>query len=132
MKEGLSATHPELAAQWHPMKNGDLTPDQVIPGSAKKVWWQCANYLDHEWLASVVKRTAEGQGCPFCAGKRISATNSLACLFPGVAGQWHPTKNGELTPKEVLAGSTRSYWWQCPNGPDHEWQASVGSRTCRG
>lgn len=36
-KSPLSVTHPELAAQWHPTKNAELTP-----GSGKKVWWQCA------------------------------------------------------------------------------------------
>ena len=32
-KPPLSETHPELAAQWHPTKNGDVTPDEVIAGN---------------------------------------------------------------------------------------------------
>ena len=32
----LSESHPELAAQWHPTKNGDLTPEKVTAGSSKK------------------------------------------------------------------------------------------------
>ncbi len=33
----LAATFPELAAQWHPDKNGDLLPSMVTAGSNKKV-----------------------------------------------------------------------------------------------
>src|SRR5262249_29730136 len=45
------------------------------------------------------------------------------------AAQWHPTANGEFTPEMVTAGSARKYWWKCPKGPDHEWQAQVNART---
>jgi Zn finger protein HypA/HybF involved in hydrogenase expression len=132
LKDPLSITHLKLAAEWHPTKNDGLTPDDVIPGSAKKVWWKCENGPDHEWQASVVKRTAEGRGCPYCAGKKVSVTNSLASRFPEIAAEWHPTKNEDLRPSEIITGSNRRFWWQCPQGPDHEWQATVSSRTSKG
>ena len=34
----LTTVNPELAAQWHPTKNGDLKPTQVAVNSDKKVW----------------------------------------------------------------------------------------------
>ena len=34
----LSVTHPDLAAQWHPTRNGPLTPDAVRAGTSAKVW----------------------------------------------------------------------------------------------
>jgi hypothetical protein len=40
--QSLADVNPELAKQWHPDKNGDLTPDDVLPGSNKKVWWRCS------------------------------------------------------------------------------------------
>ena len=40
-KTTLSQSHPELAAQWHPTKNGSITPDAVFGGSHKRIWWQC-------------------------------------------------------------------------------------------
>ena len=52
----LSESHPELAAQWHPTRNGSLTPDHVLAGSAKKAWWICPKGPDHEWEASIVSR----------------------------------------------------------------------------
>ena len=35
-KEPLSVTHPDLAKEWHPTKNGELTPNDVTAGSDKK------------------------------------------------------------------------------------------------
>ncbi|HIN06663.1 MAG TPA: hypothetical protein EYM65_10590 [Dehalococcoidia bacterium] len=92
-KTTLSRSHPELAAQWHPTKNVELTPDQVVAGSNKKAWWICTEGPDHEWEASIGHRTA-GRGCPFCRGLKVSATNSLASLHAEIAAQWHPAMNG--------------------------------------
>tara|TARA_B100001971_G_scaffold59222_1_gene54265 strand:+ start:906 stop:1187 length:282 start_codon:yes stop_codon:yes gene_type:complete len=63
----LADRNPELAKEWHPTRNGDLTPDQVTPGSSRKVWWRCS--LGHEWEARVGDRT-RGSGCPDCARER--------------------------------------------------------------
>ena len=63
----LASRFPELAAQWHPRLNGELTPEQVSPGSNKKVWWCCPE--GHVWYAVVYGRTRQkGTGCPVCAG----------------------------------------------------------------
>jgi predicted secreted protein len=124
---GLAITHPDLAAEWHPAKNGDLTPFDVVAGTGKKIWWKCPKGRDHEWRASGHNRVG-GTGCPACAGQQVSVTNSLA-NYPALAAQWHPTKNGDLTPNDVTARSDKTVWWMCPLGPDHEWQTSCGSRT---
>jgi len=125
----LATLLPEVAAEWHPTKNGDLTPVDVVAGSGKKVWWKCPAADDHEWPAILVSRTREGHGCPCCAGQKVSVTNSLATLFPEVAAGWHPTKNGDLTPADVVAGSNRKFWWKCPVADDHEWPATGANRT---
>ena len=62
----LLVLNPDLAAQWHPIKNGALKPGAVTVSSGKKVWWQCPKIDDHEWDARIAKRTA-GTGCPYCA-----------------------------------------------------------------
>jgi superfamily II DNA or RNA helicase len=125
----LAGLYPDVAAEWHPTKNGGLTPDRVVAGSSAKAWWTCANGPDHEWSAVIGNRAKLQAGCPFCAGQRASVTNSLANLFPEVAAEWHPTKNGVLTPEKVVAGSNAKAWWKCPKGPDHEWQATLNNRT---
>jgi hypothetical protein len=138
MKAPLSITHPQIAVQWHPTKNGSLTPAQVTAGSGKKVWWICHKGSDHEWKTDVGSRV-NGTKCPYCAGQKVSITNSLASLYPEIAAQWHPTKNGELTPDKVTAYSNRRVWWVCAKNFDHEWDAVISSRVkgkgcacCRG
>ena len=37
--ENLANVNPQLASEWHPTKNGDLTPDMVTACSNKKVHW---------------------------------------------------------------------------------------------
>ena len=49
--------------------------------------------------------------------------------FPELVAQWHPTKNGEVTPDQVTAGNKKKkLWWTCPKGPDHQWQTSAPLR----
>jgi len=127
-KKSLRFLHPVLAKEWHPTKNGELTPDKVTPGSTKKVWWLCLKESSHEWKAIVGNR-AKGRGCPYCSGRAVSDTNSLKALYPDIAAEWHPTKNGELTPDMVTPGVAKKVWWRCSNNPSHEWKAIVLSRT---
>ncbi|MBS7218225.1 MAG: zinc-ribbon domain-containing protein [Oscillospiraceae bacterium] len=120
----LGTLFPELARQWHPTRNGGLTPSQVLPGSHRMVWWICKN--GHEWRARVKSRTV-GCNCPVCANREIcSNENDLASQYPRLAAQWDMNKNGSLTPDSVVPGTTRKVWWICEKG--HEWQASVASR----
>src|SRR5262249_5982095 len=41
---------------------------------------------------------------------------------------WHPTKNGNLTPDQIEAGTKKKVWRQCSNDPTHEWEPRPGSR----
>jgi hypothetical protein len=124
----LTFAAPEVAAQWHPTKNGDLTPADVTSGSRMKRWWLCDVGPDHEWEASPNDRVGGDTGCLCCRGLKVSVTNSVASLSPMVAAQWHPTKNGDLTPADVTSGSVAKRWWQCDMGSDHKWEASPNSR----
>ena len=125
----LASTHPELAAQWHPTKNGALRPERFVAGSRQKVWWRCEK--GHEWNAQISSRASRGTGCPYCSGKAVLAgENDLQSLFPELTAQWHPQKNSPLTPNQVTPFSNRRVWWRCEKG--HEWQAIVASRSSDG
>lgn len=122
----LVTQRPDLASQWHPTKNGKLTPDEVTAKSGKKVWWQ--GHCGHEWAATVASR-ANGNGCPVCANKKVlQGFNDLATANTTLAAQWHPTKNGNLTPNQITKGTHKKVWWLCPEC-GHEWEDSVISRT---
>ena len=64
----LATLYPQIADEWHPDLNGELTPQAVTPGSHRAVWWRCAD--GHEWKARIDSRTGKKKpGCPVCAGK---------------------------------------------------------------
>lgn len=60
----LGELNPELAKEWHPNKNGDVTPYKIKPHSNFKAWWICPQ-CNYEYPASVGHRTY-GTGCPKC------------------------------------------------------------------
>lgn len=64
-KNRLSLFFPKLVSEWHPIKNGILTCNEVSYGSDKEVWWICSR-CNGEWKSSVCNRSA-GNGCPRCA-----------------------------------------------------------------
>jgi positive regulator of sigma E activity len=120
----LLELNPDLAKEWHPTKNGSLTPSDVTLHSKKKVWWKCNK--NHEWQAVVDSRSI-GRSCPYCSGKAVCDDNCLSTLNPDLAKQWHPTKNGSLTPSDVTLHSSKKVWWICGKG--HEWEVLVSSRS---
>ncbi|MBO4483833.1 MAG: zinc-ribbon domain-containing protein [Lachnospiraceae bacterium] len=115
---------PDIAKEWHPYKNGKLTPEDVLPSSNKKVWWMCKK--GHEWVAVIGSR--KKNGCPYCSNKAVlEGYNDLGTLFPNIAKEWNSNKNGSLRPQMFTKGSNKKVWWKCSLG--HEWEASIHSRT---
>lgn len=113
-----------MAKEWHPTKNQNITPSDVTSSSGKKFWWQCS--YKHEWQALVSNRSANKTNCPYCTNQRVYELNCLATIKPDLIKEWHPTKNENLTPKDVTAHSSRKIWWVCSE--KHEWLVSVDSR----
>ena len=122
----LATQYPQLAAQWDAAKNGTLTPELVTAGSNRRVWWRCEK--GHSYPAVIAHRVRSGSDCPYCSNHKVlPGFNDLATIEPVVASQWHPTRNGSLTPQQVTPGSRRKVWWLCDKG--HAWRAVVNSRT---
>jgi hypothetical protein len=126
-QNSLLTCYPEIAQSWHTSKNGDLLPTDVSKKSMKKVWWHCNE--DHNYPMSVAKRTS-GQGCPYCAGKRVGKDNNLAAKYPSIAALWHPTKNGDKNPEDFTYGSAKTFWWRCEQSPHHDHQMEIKKKTC--
>jgi hypothetical protein len=107
----LAARHPALAREWCGEKN--LRSEEVPPNSGRIVWWRCPATPPHTWQAAVRIRVQRGYGCPTC--RRRAA--SLAALYPDLAAQWDPEKNGALRPEDVPAKTIRKAWWRCLRAP---------------
>ena len=47
-----------------------------------------------------------------CTNRKILRSNCLATNHAEIGKEWHPTKNGELTPYMVSADNGRKVWWK--------------------
>lgn len=128
----MGTTHPEMAAEWHPTKNGDITPADVQAGSNSQAWWKCK--LGHEWRVSPnsrarqIHKNGKISSCPTCSGDIIlTGFNDFATKNPELLKEWHPTKNTDVDPTKIHEWSSAKVWWKCEkNG--HEWEAMLYSR----
>lgn len=146
----LATIRPELAAQWHPTKNGHLKPQDVLPRSNQYVWW-IYQHVDNngqefvfEWQEKIDFRNRD-PGCPFLSGHQTWAGfNDLATIDPEVAAEWNYSKNIGFkdkrgrdisTPDKVTATSAHKVWWVVEHHDNRtgktfifEWQDTVNHR----
>ncbi len=128
----LRTEYPQLADEWHSSMNGDLTPEQITPGSTKQIWWQCLRHDSHAWEVSPNQRTGSKNkktgekrlsGCIFCeeagAGRKASFTYNLSKEHPHLDKEWDYEKNGELRPTQFVPHANTKVWWKCLAGRDH-------------
>ena len=130
----MKATHPSLAAELHPTKNGKWNAENLTAGTHKRLWWLCLK-CQHEWINIGGNRSRLGQGCPACSNKvvHIDGRNSMAKTSPKLAEELHPTKNGNWNGNNLVTGSARKMWWVCKiisSTPcEHEWATTVASHS---
>ena len=112
----LGTTFPEVAKE---ADGWDVR--QYSAGSNEKKPWKCS--LGHPFEQTIVNRTMQSQGCPYCSGRYVwKGFNDLQTRFPDVAKEaegWDPS--------EVNWGSAEKRAWKCPEG--HIYEASINQRT---
>jgi len=120
----LEVTYPEIAREWHPIKNLDLKPIDVPIRSGKSAWWRCKD-CGHEWKTRVIHRTHSKSNCKLCAykktallvaQKRLERYGSLASKRPLAHLMWDEQRNGDVTVYDVGPNSKKVVWWRCPKG----------------
>ncbi|MDT2009835.1 hypothetical protein FXW78_50040 [Rhodococcus opacus] len=124
----LATLRPDVAAEWHPTRNAELTPTIVTIKSNRKVWWKCTAGK-HEWLATIRIRS-NSRDCPYCEGRLlIAGKNDIASMHPDLAAQWHPTLNEPHLPIDFTERSAHKAWWLCPEGTPTRRQSAVAPDT---
>jgi hypothetical protein len=68
--ESFLITHPDIAAEWHPTRNGLNRPEHYTFGSHHEAWWQCPTYKTHIYQARISSRTSMKSGCARCAAMK--------------------------------------------------------------
>ena len=59
------------------------------------------------------------RSCSVCSGNTAVLSNCLATLRPDLAKEWHPTKNGDLTPFDITDHTRQKVWCTCDKAYDH-------------
>ena len=106
--------------------NNDVDPDTIPPHKNKTYMWLCSNGHQSYPASPNNKISNTGGNCPRCSHQKISPEFSLASVNPELSKEWHPTRNGNLTPTNVFANTNQSAIWICEKG--HEWPAKINNR----
>lgn len=121
----LATRNPSLSSEWDYENNKNLTPEMVMAGSDRKVWWKC--HLGHRYQANIADRNLTGSGCPYCGNRLVlKGFNDIATTHPSIAETWDYEKNGDLLPGMFTAGVGKIVWWKCEKG--HRWKTSINNR----
>ncbi|WP_142061272.1 zinc-ribbon domain-containing protein [Pseudarthrobacter sp. B4EP4b] len=124
-KNWLADTLPEIASQWHPTKNGKITPADVVWDSKRTVWW-LADCCGYEWPESPLKRDKyERLRCPQCR----TILGSLAWQDPGLAAEWSPANPESAWQVRPNASTQYLPEWICSTNPAHVWSSPLSSRS---
>lgn len=121
----LATALPEIAAQWHPTRNGNRTPENVSPNSTKSFVWKAA-CCGHEWEDSVRNRDKYQRWlCPKCR----TILHSFGWQDPGLAAEWSP--ENPTTPWHLRPFAQTNFLpqWICSVNPEHQWEAPLASRS---
>jgi hypothetical protein len=112
-RQNITVTHPDIAAEWHPTRNGDKLPEHYSHGSKEEVYWQCPSSAKHWYKTRIERRTAAGYNCSVCSRRTlVFRVNDLATTDPVLVTEFHTYRNGLKTPDRIVAG-TELYWWKC-------------------
>ncbi|MBK8225249.1 MAG: zinc-ribbon domain-containing protein [Candidatus Obscuribacter sp.] len=139
-QQSLAHSRPDVARQWHPDLNGDLTPKDFSAGSTFRAWWKCPRADDHVFQKAICTRTiakSKWLACPFCAGREDSKIKRLpisgrkhkkplTVTHPHIARQWDKRKNAPWKPEDFTAGSGFEAHWICTCG--HRFKAKIAQR----
>lgn len=122
----LATRNPDLAVEWHPTLN-PFGPDQVMPGSKKKAWWEC-QFCGRVWLRTIKGRTYHKSGCASCRG-RIRGVKASGTDFPcHMVEEWSPQNDYPITHYGIKSNFRAK--WECKNG--HSWVVDVHDRVTKG
>lgn len=116
--------YPELLKEWDYEKNKGLLPEYFSVGSNKKVYWKCQKCKNS--YTTTIFHKIEGNGCPYCSGKKVSNTNNLKIKYPELSSYWDYSKN-DIKPEDVYYNSRKKAWWICSKC-GKSFQASICTR----
>lgn len=104
----------------------NINPKNVSYGSKQKAIWKCRK-CQHKWTATIGNRNS-GYGCPACAGKVVTNSNSFVFNYPDLLDEWDYVKN-IMNPNSLSYGSHKITHWVCKEC-SYLFAAPLYERTC--
>ncbi|MBS4195796.1 zinc-ribbon domain-containing protein [Lederbergia citri] len=124
-EHNLELLFPQIAKEWNFEQNGNTSPCDYLPFSNQIVYWDCPK-CKSTYDKMINDRSGRGEGCPYCAGKRVNQTNCLSTTHPHLGDEWDYQRNRDITPDVVTKGSHDKVWWICER--NHSYSAVIYSR----
>lgn len=116
---------PLSASEWDYEKNHPVRPEELTPTAKKTFWWKCsADHCKMSYEQPCAYR-ADGNGCPYCSGRKACHWNCFETLHPELLHEWSP--ENELNPSEILENSHSIIKWICSKC-DRRYSATPHSR----
>ena len=116
----------ETLKHWDHSKNS-LFPSDITPRSNRLVWWKCVK--GHSFNMKV-KDFSRKLNCPFCSGRRVDESNSMATCLPDLVKYWDQSKNAGLSSDAITISSGKMISWLCPDCR-HSWDQTPNAITRR-
>jgi len=88
----------------------EVVKGKYLDSKQRTIILKCSTCTE-EWIESW-ENILIGQGCPFCARKRVSEFNNLQTDYPELMEEWDYVKNKTL-PSDYFPKSNKSVWWIC-------------------
>lgn len=121
--ESIFKTHPDIAKDWSPDKNGRLTPKMFSKNSRYEASWRC-----HTCGVETTKSIKNYRGCSQCKEAKRLEIKNLELVFPEISQEWDKEKNIDKLPSDFRPSSNKYAWWLCSTC-EHSWSAKIGNRT---
>lgn len=116
-------THPDIAKDWSPDKNGRLTPKMFSKNSRYEANWRC-----HICGVETTKSIKSYHGCRQCKEAKRLEKKNLELDFPELSKEWDKEKNRDKLPSDFKPASNKYAWWLCSTC-GHSWSAKISNRT---
>jgi len=126
------ASH-EKAKCWHPTKNNNIKPTDIMKGTHKRCWFKCPD-CKHDFEKKISDITSKGTWCLYCCKPQqelCDDDNCEHCFNASFASHekaeyWHPTKNNNIKPRDIMKGTHKKYWFKCHDCP-HSFESSISN-----
>ena len=107
-------------------EKNEKSPWEYASQANKKVWLVCEKDSSHVYQM-YLDNYMHGNGCPYCAGRKLDSKNNLAALHPEVLDVW--SNKYTKSPDQYKFHALDEVWWKCEYGIHEDFLRSITHST---